>query len=158
MEFLGHHLTAMGISPLPSRVQAITDFPPLATVKQLQVFLGLYNLYRRFIPSAACIVLPLTRALRGGPKGSAALAWSPAMVESSASAKAALSSSAVLVHTAAGVEISLVTDVSATHVGVVILQRCPRQAWRPLGLFTAQLDKAHVSYSAFSRELCYSMS
>jgi cleavage and polyadenylation specificity factor subunit 1 len=35
MELLGHHLTAMGIGPLPSTVQAIADFLPTATIKQL---------------------------------------------------------------------------------------------------------------------------
>jgi hypothetical protein len=62
VEFLGHRLTAGGISPLPSRVQAIADFPPPPTVKQLQAFLCLFNFYRRFIPAAARIVSPLTRA------------------------------------------------------------------------------------------------
>jgi hypothetical protein len=41
--FLGHCLTARGISPLPSRVQALAKFPRPATVKQLQAFLGLFN-------------------------------------------------------------------------------------------------------------------
>ncbi len=153
VEFLGHRLTAGGISPLPSRVQAIADFPPPATVKQLQAFLGLFNFYRHFIPAAARIVSPLTRALRGGPKGSTPLVWSAAMRDSFAAARQALSSSAVLVHPAKGAEISLVTGESATHVGVTIQQRRPGQAWRPLGFFSAQLNKAQTNYSAFDREL-----
>jgi hypothetical protein len=68
VDFLGHRLSASGIGPLPSRVQAIADFPHPATVKQLQAFLGLFNFYRRFIPAAAKLVLPLTRCLRGGPQ------------------------------------------------------------------------------------------
>jgi hypothetical protein len=75
VDFLGHRLSASGIGPLPSRVQAIAEFPWPATVKQLQAFLGLFNFYRRFIPAAARVVLPLTRALRVGPKGTAILAW-----------------------------------------------------------------------------------
>jgi hypothetical protein len=58
-------------------------------------------------------------------------------------ARGALSSSAVLAHPAAGAEISLVTDASATH----------GRAWRPLGFFSAQLNKAEANYSAFDREL-----
>jgi hypothetical protein len=152
-EFLGHRLTAGGISPLPSRVQDIADFPHPATVKQLQAFLGLFNFYRRFVPAAARIVLLLTRALRGGPKGSTLLVWSAAMRESFSAARRALSASAVLVHPAKGAEITLVTDASATHVGAAIRQRRPGQAWRSLGFFSAQLDKAQVNYSAFDREL-----
>jgi hypothetical protein len=153
VEFLGHRLTAKGISPLPSRVQAIAEFPQPPTVKHLQAFLGLFNFYRRFIPAAARIVQPLTRALRGGPKGSTPLVWSAEMSDAFSAARHALSSLAVLAHPAAGAEISLVTDASATHVGAAIQQRRPGQAWRPLGFFSAQLDKAQVNYSAFDREL-----
>jgi hypothetical protein len=82
VDFLSHRLTAGGISPLPSRVQAIADFPQPAIVKHLQAFLGLFNFYRRFVPAAARIIQPLTRALRGGPKGSTPLVWSAAMADS----------------------------------------------------------------------------
>ncbi len=153
VDFLGHRLTAKGISPFPSRVQAIADFPQPPTAKHLQAFLGLFNFYRRFIPAAARIAQPLTRALRGDPKGSTPLVWSAAMRDAFTPARLALSSSALLAHPAPGAEISLVTDASATHVGAAIQQRRPGQAWRPLGFFSAQLDKAQVGYSAFDREL-----
>jgi hypothetical protein len=68
VDFLGHRLSASGIGPLPSRVQAIAELPRPATVKQLQAFLGLFNFYHRFIPAAAKVVRPLTGALRGGPR------------------------------------------------------------------------------------------
>jgi hypothetical protein len=96
VDFLGHRLSSSGIGPLPSRVQAIADFPRPATVKQLQAFLGLFNFYRRFIPAAAKLVRPLTGPLRGGPKGTATLAWTPAMATAFSAARGALSSSAVL--------------------------------------------------------------
>ncbi len=153
VDFLGHRLSASGIGPLAARVQAIADFPRPATVKQLQAFLGLVNFYRRFIPVAAKLVLPLTRALRGGPKGATLLVWSPVMAAAFQAARSSLSSSAVLAHPVAGAELSLVTDASATHVGVVVQQRRRGQAWRPLGFFSAQLSKAEINYSAFDREL-----
>jgi hypothetical protein len=153
IDFLGHCLSASGIAPLPSRVQAIADFPRQAMVKQLQAFLGLFNFYRHFIPAAAKLVLPLTRSLRGGPKGTTPLAWSPAMAAAFQAARVALSSSAVLAHPVAGAELSLVTDASATHVGAVVQQRRRGQAWQPLGFFSAQLNKAEINYSAFNREL-----
>ncbi len=120
VDFLGHRLSASGIGPLPSRVQAITEFPRPATVKQLQAFLGLFNFYCQFIPAADKVVFPLTRALRGGPKGSTILAWTPAMAAAFLAARGALSSLAVLAHPAAGAEILLVTVASATHVGAVV--------------------------------------
>ncbi len=35
----------------------------------------------------------------------------------------------------------------------MIQQRCRGQAWRPLGFFSAHLNKAEANYSAFNREL-----
>jgi hypothetical protein len=137
VEFLGHRRRDQ---PPAIKSAGHRRFSPPVAVKQLQAFLGLFNFYRRFIPAAARIVSPLTRALRGGPKGSTPLVWSAAMRDSFMAARRALSSSAVLVHPARGAEISLVTDASATHVGAAIQQRWPGQAWRPLGFFSAQLD------------------
>jgi hypothetical protein len=68
-------------------------------------------------------------------------------------ARCSLSSSTVLDHPAADAELSLATDASATHVGAVIQQKRPSSGWRPLGFFSAQLDKAQANYSAFDREL-----
>ena len=51
-------------------------------------------------------------------------------------------------------ELSLATDASATHVGTVLKQReSPTADWRPLGFFSAKLEPAQLSYSAFDREL-----
>jgi hypothetical protein len=153
IEFLGHLITAASSSPLPSRVDAIAGFPRHATLRQLQAFLGLFNFYRKFIPAAARLVLPLTRALRGSPHGDQPLDWSAEMVAAFDAARSSLSSTAVLEHPASEADLSLVTDASSTHVGAVIQQRRPGQGWRPLGFFSAQLDKAQVNYSAFDREL-----
>ncbi len=60
---------------------------------------------------------------------------------------------AVLEHPVSVADLSLVTDASSTHIGTVIQQRRPGQGWRPLGFFSAQLDKAQVNYSTFDREL-----
>jgi hypothetical protein len=140
IEFLCHLITAAGSSPLPSRVEAIAVFPRPVTVRQLQAFLGLFNFYRKFIPVVAKVVLPLTRALRGGPRGDHPLDWSVEMVAAFEAARGSLSTTAVLEHPVPKADLSLVTDASATHVGAVIQQRRPGQGWRPLGFFSAQLD------------------
>jgi hypothetical protein len=70
IDFLGHRITAGGVKSLPDHVEGITNFPPPGTVKQLQAFLGIINFYRRFVPAAASMLLPLTEFLKGGKKGS----------------------------------------------------------------------------------------
>jgi hypothetical protein len=43
IEFLGHKVSADGVSPLPNRVAALRRFPWPNTVRELQAFLGLFN-------------------------------------------------------------------------------------------------------------------
>ncbi len=64
VDFLGHHITAEGATPITRHVEAVQNFSRPQDKKQLQSFLGLVNFYRRFIPAAARILLPLTDALR----------------------------------------------------------------------------------------------
>jgi hypothetical protein len=104
--FLGHVVTAGGVSPLPDRVAAIREFPEPANIEQLQAFLGLYNFYHRFVPAAAKLLKPLTDALGGAPnapKGSAPVQWSAAMRAAFGAAKAALAETAMLDHPASNV-------------------------------------------------------
>jgi hypothetical protein len=65
VDFLGHRVSSTGITPLADRVAAIQSFPQPSTIKELQSFLGLVTFYRRFVPTAAKLLLPLTAALGG---------------------------------------------------------------------------------------------
>ena len=154
VEFLGLRVTAGGVAPLPDQISAVADFPQPATVKELQAFLGAVNFYRRFIPAAARILLPLTAVLKGGKKGAELLNWTPEMLAAFPAIKAALLQSVCLAFPQDSAELSLATDASATHVGAVLQQKStPTEEWRPLGFFSAKLEKAQLSYSAFDREL-----
>jgi hypothetical protein len=119
VEFLGHNISAKGLSPLPHRVEAVRNFPQPHTVKQLQAFLGLFNFYRRFVPAAAAIVRPLTDALRGNPAGAKPVNWSAEMRAAFAATKAVLATAALLDHPVAAAELAVVTDASASHLGAV---------------------------------------
>ena len=67
IEFLGHRVSAQGISPLPDKVEAVQRFGRPRTVKLLQRFFGLVNFYRRFLQHIAATLRPLTDALSGAP-------------------------------------------------------------------------------------------
>ena len=143
VEFLGLRVTAGGVAPLPDQLAAVRDFSQPNTVKELQAFLGAVNFSRRFIPSAAKILLPLTAVLKGGKKGSDLLEWLPAMGGAFNNIKAALMQSLCLAFPSDNAELSLATDASATHVGTVLQQReWPSADWRPLGFFSAKLETA----------------
>lgn len=76
--FLGHEISAGGITPLMDRVTAIKEFARPETKKHLKRFLGMINFYHRFIPHAAALLAPLhDLAAADDPPRSTKVAWTP---------------------------------------------------------------------------------
>nr|GEU32761.1 hypothetical protein [Tanacetum cinerariifolium] len=66
--FLGHIVSADGITMDPSKVEAITKWTRSKTVTEIRSFLGLASYYRRFVEGFSCLALPLTKLMRKGEK------------------------------------------------------------------------------------------
>jgi len=153
-EFLGHQVSAAGARPVHSYVEAVQKRQPPATVRELQVYLGLINFYRRFIPGVASVLLPLTDALKGDRPASERLQWSPEMEAAFQGSKSALAEATWLAHPHPQARLALHVDASASHVGAALHQQEPgTDTWRPLGFFSKKLLPAQTRWSAFDREL-----
>jgi hypothetical protein len=57
--FLGYVVTAQGIEVDPTKIEAISSWPPPYTVTQVMSFLALGGFYRRFVKDFSCIDVPL---------------------------------------------------------------------------------------------------
>ena len=60
--FLGHKLNRHGVKPAELKVQAITNWP-VKSVKEVQVFLGAFGWYRKFIKNFSTVARQLKRLL-----------------------------------------------------------------------------------------------
>ena len=152
VEYLGHLVTAEGISPLPASVAAIADYPPPSTRGELQRFLGMLNYYRRFMKDAASTLKPLTDATRGQGSRNTSIEWGADRQAAFKTAKAALLGATVLAHPDPHADINLAVDASNHHVGAV-LQQETATGWRPLAYFSRKLNDAESRYSTYDREL-----
>nr|VZI47766.1 unnamed protein product [Spirometra erinaceieuropaei] len=149
LDFLGHYVDAQGLRPLSSKVEAIRDFPPPTSKRQLQRFLGMVNFYRRFLPNCADLMLPLTNLL-SGPKGPLELRGHA--LTAFERIKTSLADATLLTHPAPEAPLSLMVDASTVAVGAVLQQHI-NDSTRPLAFFSKKLSPADTRYSTFGREL-----
>ena len=149
IDFLGHRVSARGISPLPDKVAAVRRFQRPRSVKSLQRFLGLVNFYRRFLPGIAATMRPLTDALAGAPRQ---LVWSTAMTSAFESTKKCLAEATLLVHPLPNAELRVSTDASSKAIAGTISQVVRGQP-QPLGFFSRRTSAAESRYSAYDLEL-----
>ena len=110
VSFLGHVLSAKGISPNLEKVDKVQDWPIPKTSKEVHSFIGLASYYRRFIPNFAkwskplnaLIVPPAHQAkVRGGEMKKSELTefvWSKECQEGFDALKHALTTAPALVH------------------------------------------------------------
>jgi hypothetical protein len=68
VSFLGFVLFSKGVSLANNIVQTILDWESLKSAKDVQVFLGFANFYRRFIRNFSGIAKPISETLKGNPK------------------------------------------------------------------------------------------
>nr|GEX03520.1 ankyrin repeat-containing domain, PGG domain protein [Tanacetum cinerariifolium] len=66
--FLGHIVSADGITMDSAKVEAIIKWPRPTTVTEDRSFLGLAGYYRRFVEGFSLLALPLTKLMRKGEK------------------------------------------------------------------------------------------
>ena len=86
LEFLGHQVTAAGLSPLHEKVAAVQSFPQPQTVGELMRFNGLVNFYNRFMPHALLIMTPLFAAV-AGKKSNDPVEWDAPTAQASTNTK-----------------------------------------------------------------------
>ncbi|BHF74435.1 hypothetical protein SprV_0501752100 [Sparganum proliferum] len=149
LEFLGHQVDSEGLRPLPSKVEAVRNFPPPTFKRQVQRFLGMVNFYRRFLPNCVDLMLPLTNLL-SGPKGPLELRGHA--LTAFEGIKTSLADATLLTHPAPEASLSLMVDASTVAVGAVLQQHLAGST-QPFAFFPEKLLPAETRYSTFDREI-----
>ncbi|XP_037928948.1 uncharacterized protein LOC119663416, partial [Teleopsis dalmanni] len=149
IEFLGHVISAKGLRPPESKVQAVRDFPLPATVKQLRQFLGMVNFYRPFLRNAVQNQQRLFHLTPGNRKNDkSVISWTPEDVEVFEACKNDLAQATLLNFMALDAQLTLTTDASDVAVGAV-LQQVVKGVTQPLAFYSKGLSPAQTKYSAY---------
>lgn len=155
VDYLGHIVSASGLKPQPSKVQAVQQLTPPKTVKELQGFLGLVNFYRKFIKDFAKIASPLNNLLKGRKvtkNDKTHLEWNEEALHAFSTLKNSLTTDIVLAFPDFRKPFNLTTDASDKAIGGVLQQKDENGSLRPIAYFSRTLNGAERNYSAVERE------
>lgn len=149
LDFLGHHVSAAGVSAMKDKVEDIEKAVAPSNVKELRSFLGLANYYRRFVRNFSIIAAPLNLLLRAGE----IFRWTDAQQEAFSELKHALTKTVVVPYPIYdGRPFIIETDASNVGMGAVISQNFDGVE-RPIAYWSAGYDTVRQSnYSATDRE------
>ncbi|GKA99720.1 putative reverse transcriptase domain-containing protein, partial [Tanacetum coccineum] len=116
--FLGHIVSAEGITMDPAKVEAITKWPRPTSVTEVRSFLGLAGYYRRFVEGFSRLALPLTKLMRKGEK----FVWNEEREKSFEELKQRLVSSPILTLPSGSGGFQIYSDASKKGLGCVLMQ------------------------------------
>jgi hypothetical protein len=147
---LGHVILPGKLQIDQSKTDSVQKSKLPRTRPELRSFLGLCNVYRRFIPQFAKIAAPLTKLLRGEIREP--YTFSDDQEMSFEKLKEMVCSAPVLALPKLTGEMVLDTDASNEQLGCCLQQRGDDGHLHPLGYWSRQLNPAEVNYSSTEKE------
>ena len=148
VEFLGHVVSADGVSVQTSKINTARDQPAPTSTTELQCFLGLANYYRWFVKGFAKVAATLTDILQGKKffkfDGDQHAAFD--------TLKLALTLAPAVKVYDPELSVQVKSDLSGTTVGAVLEQQ-HGNVWHPVEYFSKRLNDTESRYSATEREI-----
>ncbi len=159
IEYLGHLVSKKGISPVPSYVQIVKEWPLPQTLTEIRSFLGKVGYYARFIADYAQKAKPWTDAVAAAEKDkkNAPLIITPAMKKSFEVLKDALTTAPVLSYphfTDEAGPFVLDTDWSESNGTIgAVLSQVQNEEEKVIAYAARKLTKSQSNYPAIKGEL-----
>ncbi|KAK7884084.1 hypothetical protein WMY93_027207 [Mugilogobius chulae] len=164
VKYVGHIVSADGISADPAKIEAVTNWPRPYNLKTLRSFLGFCGYYRRFIKSYSSIVHPLTDLTKGYPpkqKGKSPIKsqkstyldekepfgsrWDENCTEAFEKIKHCLTNAPVLAFADPNKPYVLHVDASLSGIGAVLYQNYA-EGLRPVAFASRKLSSSERNY------------
>lgn len=141
--FLGFYINQFGITVDPSKISAIQNWPTPTSVRDIQCFLGLASLYRKFIKLFSTLAAPLTECLKNGK-----FFWDTDQASSFENLKNKLSNTPVLGLPDFSQPFEVAIDASEVGIGAVLSQK-----GHPLEYFSEKLTPLRQKWCTYEQEL-----
>ena len=118
VRFLGHVVSASGISVDPEKVEAVISWERPKSVFEIRSFLGLAGYYRRFIEDFSRLGAPMTRLTRKEVK----FKWNDLYEKAFQELKRRLSSAPILIVPERAQRYTVYCNASKAGLGCVLMQ------------------------------------
>lgn len=149
VEFLGHTVSAYGMSPHEAKVAAIREMPAPTNVSDLRSLLGFCGYYRNYVPNYSAIAQPLNALLSKDVPWE----WTPAVERALEELKHELCTDGRALRRAVpGLPFVLYTDWSKQGVGAVLAQLHPDGNEYMVACISRSLNKHEANYSSYEGE------
>lgn len=157
VKYLGHVISAAGVSTDPGKIEAVEKWQRPGTVTELRSFLGFASYYRRFVEGFAKLAAPLHRLVaectRVGPgkraKQGLGEAWTEQSQASFEGLKRKLTTTPVLAY--ADFSLPFILEVDASHAGLgAVLSQEQEGRVRPVAYASRSLRPTERNMSNYS--------
>ena len=118
LEFMGHLLSARGIGPSQTKVEAVTEARQPESAAEVRSFLGLVNFCARFIPDLATVSEPLRKLTRKDVHFS----WGKEQEVAFNELKKRLAKTETLGYFDSAAKTLVITDASPVGLGAILVQ------------------------------------
>jgi hypothetical protein len=139
-----------------SRVAAIRDWPAPKSIREVQVFLGFANFYRRFIYGYSRVAKGLSDLLRGNGKVKDLFVWTKEAARAFEELKTAFTTAPILRHFDPVLRIMVETDASGFALAGIISQLFGEGAdarWHPIAFYSKKMSEVECRYETHDSEL-----
>lgn len=145
--YLGHIISADGVSPDPSKIEVLQKYPVPKDSNETKRFVAFANYYRKFVKNFSHIAAPLNNLSKKGQR----FLWTDKCQQSFETLKQALMNPPILQYPNFSQDniFILKTDASASSIGAVISNSDDK----PIAYASRSLNKAEKNYSVISKEL-----
>eukprot|EP00731_Ephydatia_muelleri_P023718 Em0015g1301a len=149
VRFLGHVVSASGISTDPDKTEVVSNWPTPTDKREIQQFLGLVNYYRRFIKNFASLAKPLQRLT----EKNVTFEWNESCQNAFDQLCACLVSAPVLAFPDYSKTFILDTDASENGIGAVLSQGQDDGSECVIAYASRSLSRQEQRYCVTRREL-----
>jgi hypothetical protein len=151
-EFLGFLVSEEGLKMAPSRCIAITNWPIPKAQKEVQIILGLWNFYRRFMNGYAGIVAPIMDTVKGDGKN---FKFSEAQkaVYYKICILFATENNPIFRHYEEDRPATVETDASDFAMGAVLSQRFNDGKIHPVAFTSKKFSPVELNYQIYDKEI-----